>query len=386
MKFFRLIWKNVFRKKTRAFLTIASVVLVLVLIVVLFSLLDALAGEAALGTLGASRIVVQHATGLVNFMPLAYRQKIEQIPGVLGVAPEIWFGGTYIDQRPQNFFGQLSTDPEVWPILNAEVTIPPDQLKAWQSERGAFIAGQQLVDRHHWKIGDRIQILGSYVLVNLDLVLRGVYKGRDESNIFFHNKYLENSWAGKAGLTGIFFLRVRAPEDVPRVTEAINKMFENSDAPVKAMPEKEFNLQFLEMMGNVKLLVRSIALIVLFTVVLVVANTMAMSARERTTEIAVIRALGFRRRQVLALVLSEALVLSLLGGIAGVLFSFPFTSFLVYIMKFTPVAMFAFNFRVAWSTVLAALGVSVAIGTLSGFVPAIRLSRISIVDGLRQVV
>ena len=385
MKFFRLIWKNVFRKKTRAFLTIASVVLVLVLIVVLFSLLDALAGEAALGTLGASRIVVQHATGLVNFMPLAYRQKIEQIPGVLGVAPEIWFGGTYIDQRPQNFFGQLSTDPEVWPILNAEVTIPPDQLKAWQSERDAFIAGQQLVDRHNWKIGDRIQILGSYVLVNLDLVLRGVYKGRDESNIFFHNKYLENSWAGKAGLTGIFFLRVQGPEDVPRVTDTINKMFENSDAPVKAMPEKEFNLQFLEMMGNVKLLVRSIALIVLFTVVLVVANTMAMSARERTTEIAVIRALGFRRRQVLALVLSEALVLSLLGGIAGVLFSFPFTSFLVYIMKFTPVAMFAFNFRVAWTTVLAALGVSVAIGTLSGFVPAIRLSRISIVDGLRQV-
>jgi len=385
MKFFRLIWKNVFRKKTRAFLTIASVVLVLVLIVVLFSLLDALAGEAALGTLGASRIVVQHATGLVNFMPLAYRQKIEQIPGVLGVAPEIWFGGTYIDQRPQNFFGQLSTDPEVWPILNAEVTIPPDQLKAWQSERDAFIAGQQLVDRHNWKIGDRIQILGSYVLVNLDLVLRGVYKGRDESNIFFHNKYLENSWAGKAGLTGIFFLRVQGPEDVPRVTDTINKMFENSDAPVKAMPEKEFNLQFLEMMGNVKLLVRSIALIVLFTVVLVVANTMAMSARERTTEIAVIRALGFRRRQVLALVLSEALVLSLLGGIAGVLFSFPFTSFLVYIMKFPPVAMFAFNFRVAWTTVLAALGVSVAIGTLSGFVPAIRLSRISIVDGLRQV-
>jgi putative ABC transport system permease protein len=386
MRLSRLIWKNVFRKKTRAFLTIGSIVLVLVLIVVLVSLLNALSGESALGTLAATRVVVQHASGFTDFMPLAYRQKIEQIPGVMVVAPEIWFGGTYIDQRAKNFFGQLSTDPEVWPVLNADVEIPADQLKAWQSERDAFIAGQQLIDRYKWKIGDRIQIQGSYVMVNLDLVLRGVYRGRDESNIFFHNKYLENSWIGRSSTTGIFFLRVRSPEDVPRVTEAINRMFENSDAPVKAMPEKEFNLQFLEMMGNVKLLVRSIALVVLFTVVLIVANTMAMSARERVTEIAVIRALGFRQGQVLVMVLSEAVLLALLGGLAGVAISFPSTTILVWVMKQSSAAVFAFNFRVSWATVLMAMGVSVAIGTLAGFVPAIRSSRVSVVDGLRQVV
>jgi len=386
MKYFRLVWKNVFRKKTRAFLTMGSIVLVMVLIVVLVSLLNALGGEAALGSLGASRAVVQHATGLANFLPLSYRQKIEQIPGVLAAAPEIWFGGTYIDQRPEHFFGQLSTDPEAWPIINADVEIDPTQLKAWQSERDSFIAGQQLIDRYGWKLGDRIHIQGSYILIDLDLVLRGIYKGRDESNIFFHNKYLENSWAGRSSQTGIYFLRVKSPDDVTRVTEAINQMFENSDAPVKAMPEKEFNLQFLEMMGNVKLLVRSIALVVLFTVVLIVANTMAMSARERVTEIAVIRALGFRRGQVLGLVLSEAVVLSLLGGVAGVLFAYPFTAFLVEGMKHSPVAPFAYNFRVAPLTVLAAMAISVGIGTLSGFVPAIRSARISIVNGLRQVV
>ena len=386
MKYFRFVWKNVFRKKTRAFLTMGSIVLVMVLIVVLVSLLNALGGEAALGSLGASRAVVQHATGLANFLPLSYRQKIEQIPGVLAAAPEIWFGGTYIDQRPEHFFGQLSTDPEAWPIINADVEIDPTQLKAWQSERDSFIAGQQLIDRYGWKLGDRIHIQGSYILIDLDLVLRGIYKGRDESNIFFHNKYLENSWAGRSSQTGIYFLRVKSPDDVTRVTEAINQMFENSDAPVKAMPEKEFNLQFLEMMGNVKLLVRSIALVVLFTVVLIVANTMAMSARERVTEIAVIRALGFRRGQVLGLVLSEAVVLSLLGGVAGVLFAYPFTAFLVEGMKHSPVAPFAYNFRVAPLTVLAAMAISVGIGTLSGFVPAIRSARISIVNGLRQVV
>ncbi|OLE66933.1 MAG: hypothetical protein AUG09_04985 [Acidobacteria bacterium 13_1_20CM_2_68_7] len=384
MKYFRFIWKNVFRKKSRAFLTMASIVLVLVLIVVLSSLLEAMEYDTG-RTKGAANIVVQHATGLGNFLPLAYRQKIEQLPGVVAVAPQIWFGGIYIDERPQNFFGQLSTDPEVWAIVHDDYSIPDDQLKVWQSQRDSFIAGKQLIDRYHWKIGDRIQLKGTYISGTLDLVLRGVYTGPDESNIFFHNKYLENSFVGRLNQTGIFYLRTEAPEKVPVVCDAINRMFENSDAPVKAMPERQFMLQFTEMMGNVKLLVRSIALTVLFTVVLIVANTMAMSARERVTQIAVIRAIGFRRRQVLVLVLSEAIVLALLGGVAGVVGSFPFTWGLVWMMKQTPVAMFAYNIKISGATLLTAFSASVAIGVLAGFVPAIRSARISIVDGLRQV-
>jgi len=384
MKYFRFIWKNVFRKKSRAFLTLASIVLVLVLIVVLSSLLEAMEYDTG-RTKGAANVVVQHATGLGNFMPLAYRQKIEQIPGVVAVAPQIWFGGIYIDERPQNFFGQLSTDPDVWAIVHDDYTIPGDQLKAWQSERDSFIAGRQLIDRYGWKIGDRIQLKGTYISMNLDLELRGVYTGPDESNIFFHNKYLENSFVGRLSQTGIFYLRTEAPERVPAICDAINRMFENSDAPVKAMPEKQFMLQFTEMMGNVKLLVRSIALTVLFTVVLIVANTMAMSARERVTQIAVIRAMGFRRRQVLVLVLSEAIVLALLGGVAGAAGSFPFTWGLIWLMKKTPVAMFAYNIKISGATLITAFAASVAIGVLAGFVPAIRSARISIVDGLRQV-
>jgi len=384
VKFLRFIWKNVFRKKSRAFLTMASIVLVLVLIVVLSSLLEAL--EYGTGrTKGAANIVVQHATGLANFMPLAYRQKIEQIPGVVAVAPQIWFGGIYIDEKPQHFFGQLSTDPEVWAIVHDDYAIPPDQLKTWQSERDSFIAGKQLVERYHWSIGQRIQLRGTYISMTLDLALRGIYTGPDESNIFFHNKYLENSFLGRMEQTGIFYLRTEAPEKVPVVVDAINRMFENSDAPVKAMPEKQFMLQFTEMMGDVKLLFRSIALVVLFTVVLIVANTMAMSARERVTQIAVIRALGFRRSQVLMLVLSEAIVLALLGGVAGVLGSVPFMWGLIGIIKHTPVAMFAYNLKISGATLLTAFTASVGIGVLAGFVPAIRSARLSIVDGLRRV-
>jgi len=384
VKYFRFIWKNVFRKKIRAFLTMASIVLVLVLIVVLSSFLEGMEGTTGTGK-GATHIVVQHATGLANFMPLAYRQRIEQIPGVVAVAPEVWFGGMYKDDRPENFFGQLSTDPETWAVIHDDYTLPQDQLKTWQAERDSFVAGKQLIDKYHWGIGDRIQIKGTYITGMLDLVLRGVYTGPDESNIFFHNKYLENSSIGKMEKTGIFFLRTQTPEQVPVVCDAINKTFENSEAPVKAMPEKQFMLQFAEMMGNVKLLIRSIALVVLFTVVLIVANSVAMSARERTTQIAVIRALGFRRGQVLALVLSEAMLLALLGGLVGVLFSIPFTHMLVEGMKHSPVAPLAYNIHISAATLLTAFVAAVAIGIVSGFVPAIRSARVSIVDGLRQV-
>jgi putative ABC transport system permease protein len=383
MKFLRLVWKNVFRKKTRTFLTMGSIVLVLVLIVILASLLRALEYDR---NAGGNRIVVQHATGLANFMPLAYRQRIEQIPGVVAVAPEVWFGGIWKDDKPENFFGQLSTDPAVWPTIFDDYEIPADQLAAWQNERDSFIAGQELVNRYHWKVGDRIQIRGTYIAITLDLVLRGVYKSRNETNIFFHNKYLENSWIGTSGQTGIYYLKATAASEVQPVTEAINRMFENSSAPTKAMSEQQFQLQFVEMLGNVKLNIRLISLAVLFVIVLIVANTMAMSARERVTEIAVMRALGFLRRQVLTIVLLEAVVLALLGGILGVALSLPMVHGIVEGLKHSPAATFTYNFKVTGTTLLMAFVASVTIGILSGIVPAIRSSRVKIVDGLRQVV
>jgi putative ABC transport system permease protein len=291
-----------------------------------------------------------------------------------------------VDQRPQNFFGQLSTDPDVWKTIYDDFEIAPAALEAWRGQRDSFIAGRQLIERHHWKIGDRIHLQGSYIPMNLNLVLAGVYTGPDESVIYFHNKYLENSWLTETGETGTYVLRVRRPEDVPRVVDAINRMFDNSSARVKAMPEKQFQLQFVEMLGNVRLLIRSIMLAVLFTVVLIVANTMAMSARERVTEIAVIRALGFKPQAVLGIVLAESVVLALLGGIAGVLIAYPFTNALVQAMKRSPAAVFAYNFRFPISSVGYAFGAAVLIGSLSGFVPALRAARASVTTALRQVV
>ena len=384
MKYLRLVVRNVFRKRARAFLTIASIVLVLILIVTLSSLLRSLEGGDE-DEIGATRIFVHHATGVAQFLPAADRQKIEAVEGVVAVMPSTWFGGTYIDQRPENVFAQLSADPRTWPLIHDNYEISKEQLAAWQNAGDSFIAHRALALRHGWKIGDRIQVQGSYLPIVLDLVLAGTFRGPDETEIFFHDKYLEKTWLGERGLTQHFTLRVRRPEDVGRVCDEIKRMFENSSAPVEAMSDKAFRLAFVEMLGNVKLLIRSISVTVLFTIILIVSNTMAMSARERVTEIAVLKALGFKRRQILWLVLGEAMFLALLGGVLGVLASIPFTHVLVEAMKRSPAAAFAFNFHVSWPTVAFAFATSVAIGTISGFIPALRSSRVSVVGALRQV-
>lgn len=388
MKYFSLIWKNVFRKKLRTGLTMSSILLVLTLIVILTSLLQAMQADPS-GGKGANRLVVQHATGLGNFLPLSQRQRIEQIPGVVAVSPEVWFGGVYKDDRPENWIGQLSTDPEIYfDKIFDDATVDPKVNAEWKATRNGFVAGQKIADKFHWKKGDHIILKGTYIPINADLVYIGPYSAGDEGNIFFHNEYLnQSSWFGANKYTGLYYLKVDSGESVPRVAAAIDKMFENSDAPTKTLTEKQFQLQFMEMMGNVKLLINGISLIILFAVTLIVANTIAMSARERVTEMAVMRTLGFGQGHILGFILSEAVVMSLLGGVLGVLLAkFFFVPALVAAGNKTAISAWLVNFRVSPQTLLMAFTISVGIGILAGFIPAIRSSRLKIVDGLRQVV
>lgn len=388
MKYLRLIWKNVFRKKTRTILTMSSIVLVLVLIVTLVSLLQAMEQDPS-GGKGANRIVVQHATGLANFLPLSQRPKIEQIPGVLAVTPEIWFGGVYKDDRPENFFGQLSCDPEIFfSKIFDDATIDPAVDKVFRENRSAFVAGKALEDKFHWKKGQRIQLRGTYIPITLDLEYAGFYRAGDESNIFFANEYLNQSkWFGANRVTGIYYIKVAGGSELARVTSTIDRMFENSDAPTKTLTEKQFQASFMEMMGNIKGLIRWISLIILFAVTLIVANTVAMSARERVTEIAVMRTLGFRPGHILGFILTESVLMALLGGLFGVVLAkWAIIPGMVKALATTPMAPFLLNFRVSLEILGAAFVVAVGVGVIAGFVPAISSSRIRIVDGLRKVV
>ena len=388
MKYFRLIWKNVFRKKLRTTLTASSIVLVLTLIVILSSLLQAMQADPS-GGRGANRLVVQHATGLGNFLPLSQLQRIEQIPGVVAVSPQIWFGGVYKDDRPENWIGQLSCNPEIYfDKVFDDATVDPAVNAEWKATRNGFVAGKKIADKFHWKKGDHIVLKGTYIPLTLDLVYIGPFNAGDETNIFFHNEYLNQSdWFGANKVTGIYYLKVDSGETVPRVAAAIDKMFENSDAPTKTLTEKQFQLSFMEMMGNVKLLINGISLIILVAVTLIVANTVAMSARERVTEIAVMRTLGFGRGHILGFILSESVLMSLLGGILGVLIAkFVIIPLVVAVGNKTSISIWLVNFRVTPQTLALAFGVSVGVGILAGFLPAFQSSRLNIVDGLRRVV
>ena len=388
MKYFRLVWKNVFRKKLRTTLTASSIVLVLSLIVILASLLKAMEANAPEGQ-GANRLVVQHATGLANFLPLSQRQRIEQIPGVVAVSPQTWFGGVYKDDRPENWIGQLSADPDLYfDKVFDDATIDPAVNAEWKATRNGFVAGQKIAEKHGWKKGDHIVLKGTYIPLNLDLVYIGSYNAGDESNVFFHNEFLnQGDWFGANKVTGIYYLKVDTGDNVPRVAAAIDKMFENSDAPTKTLTEKQFQLSFVEMMGNVKFLINGISLIILFAVTLIVANTVAMSARERVTEIAVMRTLGFGSNHILGFILAESVLMAFLGGVLGVLIAkFVFIPALLAVGNKTSISIWLVNFRVTPETLAMAFAISVGVGILAGFVPAIRSSRRRIVDGLRQVV
>ncbi len=388
MKYFRLVWKNVFRKKLRTTLTASSIVLVLVLIVILTELLAAMQADPS-GGRGANRLVVQHATGLGNFLPLSQLQRIEQIPGVVAVSPEIWFGGVYKDDKPENWIGQLSADPEIYfDKIFDDATIDPAVNAEWKATRNGFVAGQKIAEKHGWKKGDHIVLKGTYIPLTLDLVYIGSYNAGDETNVFFHNEYLNQSdWFGANKVTGIYYLKVDSGENVPRVAAAIDAMFQNSDAPTKTLTEKQFQLQFMEMMGNVKFLINGISLIILFAVTLIVANTVAMSARERVTEIAVMRTLGFGRGHILGFILSESVLMSLLGGVLGVLLAkYFFIPALVAAGNKTSISIWLVNFKVGAPTLAMAFAVSVGVGILAGFIPAVRSSQLNIVDGLRKVV
>ena len=388
MKYFRLVWRNVFRKRLRTTLTASSIVIVLTLIVILASLLQAMQADPS-GGRGANRLVVQHATGLGNFLPLSQRQRIEQIPGVVAVSPELWFGGVYKDDKPENWIGQLSTDPDIYfDKIFDDAKIDPQVNAEWKATRNGFVAGESIAKKHGWKKGDHIVLKGTYIPLNADLVYMGPYSAGDESNIFFHNEYLNQSdWVLANKVTGLYYLKVDSGESVPRVAAAIDKMFENSDAPTKTLTEKQFQLQFMEMMGNVKLLINGISIIILFAVTLIVANTVAMSARERVTEIAVMRTLGFGRGHILGFILSESVLMAVLGGVLGVLLAkiVIIPAFLAVLSK-TSVSVWLVNFRVSGQTWFMACVVSICVGIFAGFIPAIQSSRLRIVDGLRKVV
>lgn len=376
----RFVTKNAFRNKRRSILTVLSIALSLLLLSFMMTLWHSFALDDGSAE-SAQRLVVRHRVSLTFTLPGFYREKIRAIPGVVAVVPVSWFQGVYKDQKPENFFPRFGTDPDEFFKVFRDIQMPEDQIKAWQRDRQGVIVDDTLAQKYGWKLGDRMYIQGDIYPVNLELYVRGIFHSTpDNKSVYFNSKYVEEAVPFFKGHAGTFSILADSPSDVSKIASAIDDTFRNSPQPTKAESEKAFGLEFVAMMGNVKAFILSICLAVVFATLLVSANTMAMSIRERTREVAVLKTVGFTRRGVLALFVSEAVALSLAGGVLGA----SLAGLMVY--GFSHAQQFTFfPLKMTPQIWVSALLISAFVGFVSAALPSYHASRINIVDGLRHI-
>ncbi len=384
MKFFPYVLKSLFRKKTRSILTIASIVLPFFVICVLGTLLAALDADPT-GGKGMSRLIVRHKVSLTNFIPEAYRERIAQLPGVEAVTMLDWFGGTYKDNRPENMFARFGCEPDRLLAIFDEATIVAGSAADWTSDRSGVLVGERLMTRYGWKLGDRFVLQGDFYPTRLELTISAVYRGPDESAVYFDRKVIAEGVPSAKGQVGTFWIKAASAEAVQRLPREIDAMFENASFPTKTETEKEFQNGFVSMLGNVKGVVTGISTAIALVILLISANTMAMAARERVTEIAVLRTLGFSKPLILTLMVGESLLLSATGAFMGLgLFRLAFPVLKEGLLS-SPMAGFAAGMQLFPEVLLTGVGITLLVGLVAGIVPAIRSAQRSIPDGLRQV-
>lgn len=377
-----IVGANLRRRLRRTILTVLGLGVALFLFVTLQTVLRTL---QTLGDVGSeSRLVVSSKLGIIFPLPMAYASRIRSVEGVEQVSWASWFGGVY--QDPQNFFASFAIDPESYLDLYPEMSIPAEQREAFLADRTGAIVGVRLLDRFGWRIGQPVVLQGTIYPGEHRFTIRGVYeatrRGFDQSSFLFHHRYLEEiaRAQGQEGLTGWYVLGVSEPDRAPQVASTIDAFYENSAAPTRSQTEKAFNLSFVGLYGNIGFFLNAIGTAVVFAILLVAANTMAMSARERFSEVAVMKTLGFTEIAVATMVVAEALVISLLGlglglGSAVAVFN---------VMQFDA-GGFIPGLIVSPRTATLAAIIAVLIGLVSGLIPASQSARLRVVDALRYV-
>jgi putative ABC transport system permease protein len=374
--------RNAFRNKRRSMLTMLSISFSLLLLTLMICIwrsfyVDQVAPEAA------RRVIIRDRVSLAFFLPAFYRDKIRSVPGVVAVAPITWFGGRYIDDRPEHFFAQLATDPDEYLKVASDKIVPADQLKAWQQDRAGALVDVTLANKYHWKIGDHITLQGTIFEVNPELTIRAIYhRDPPQNGLYFHTKYLEEALPWFKGQAGWYSAQIDSADNVGPASKQIDDMFRNSPLQTKTESEKAFQLGFVASLGNVKAFILGICGAVAFAIMLVSANTMAMSVRSRTREVAVLKTLGFTRGRVLSIFVSEAVALALAGGILGVLVAIPVIAGLTHSFIGFGIPL---DMHVKAPTAALSLLVSLLLGLVSGCLPAYNASRMNIVDGLRHI-
>jgi putative ABC transport system permease protein len=382
MKFIGLILKSARRSKRRTALTVLSVAIAVFLFASLRAILDGFNAAAAASS--STRIVTIRSTSLIFSMPTSHGELIRNTPGVRDITWANWFGGIYKD--PRNFFAQFAIEPESYLRMYPEIQLTPEERHAFLDDRTGCIVGDGLAKRFDWKAGDRIVLqvgIPTYGNEDFTFTIRGVYRvasnAVDNQSMFFHWKYADERSIVK-GQVGWYVAEINEPDQAARVATAIDRQFANTPNETKTDTERQFQSSFASMFGNLSLLLGSIALAVVITTLFVAANTMAMSVRERTTEIAVMRTLGFPAHMIFLFIAGEALLMSVAGGLVGALLARAvFSGNLLTVTSFIPA------FGISRENVAVGVALSALIGVLAGIVPATMASRLRIVDALRRI-
>jgi putative ABC transport system permease protein len=385
MKFFYLVWSNLKRKKLRTSLTLLSILVAFVLFSLLSALKLALGGGVIMAD--ANRLMVRHRVSFIQPLPHAYMARMARIPGVSAVSHLTWFGGVY--QDPKNQFGSFPVEPELYLTMNPEITLPQGQKEAWLKTRTGAIVGRRLAERFGWKIGDRVPLKSPFVQSKsggaweFDIV--GIYDGAkkttDTSAFIFRYDYFDETRTRGTGQVGWFQVRVDDPKRVTEIAAAIDAEFANSSAETKAESEAAMFQGFAQQIGDIGTIVTAILGAVFFTILLVAGNTMAQSVRERTQELGVLKAVGFTNELVLGVVLSESLVITVLGGLAGMLVGWLMVTGLghaSFIRQFFPI------FFIPTHALITGAVLALTLGFVAGILPALQAMRLRLADALRR--
>lgn len=388
MKYLVYVLRNARRSPVRTILTMASTSVSLFLMMMLlsyFTVNDAVADSIKL----YNRLITMSSQGFSQAVPIVRVTEIAAMDGVVATTPFSWFGGKFNEEVMP--FAQFGVNPETVFTVYDELIVSPEHLKAFKEKRDGAIIGRKLAEDRKLKVGDPLPLKGDLYPVDLNLTIVGIYDGSAERDLRmclynwdFLNEQLKATANGKMkDNAGIVCIKCKSGDLMPVLSKKIDAAYANSDTPTRTQTEEAFTKMFAEMVGDLKGMVRWISIAVLVSLIFVAGNAMAMAMRERTTEMAVLKAIGFGKNLIMALVLTEAMIVAGLGGTIGTLGS-KFLFDAVDLARYTG-GMLPFFF-VPWSTAMLGLAASVFIGLASGLIPAFRSSRLSVIDGLRKVV
>jgi|SRR5579862_6016946 len=382
MKFLPLVWRSLWRRKIRTTFTLASIFVAFLLFGLLMTIRAAF--SRGVDVAGLDRLMVIHKISIIMPLPVAYQARLRAMPGVESVTHNTWFGGIY--QDPSNFFATIALEPEAYFGIYPEAHLPPVQMKAWLADRQGVVVGRDLADRFHWKIGDRIPIRGTIYRTKSgssawEFNLVGIYDadpGFDKTQFFFRYDYLDEMRQNGAGLVGWYVVKIRDASKARDMAVAFDDMFANSSAETKTTTEKGFVEGFAKQIGDIGAIMIAILAAVLFTILLVVGNTMAQAVRERTSELAVLKTLGFPDGLILTLVLAESMFIALVGGGLGLGLAWLFVS------RGDPTGGLLPAFFLPGRDLALGVALMAAVGLLAGALPAATAMRIRITDALRK--